>query len=142
MHKAAMYASIVCLAAAITFAQAPQAAAGQMKTVTIALESEPNQLDPHISNTWNTFRILFHIFESFVAQDLTRDDLALPEIVPALAESWKISDDRLTYTFNLRKGVKFHDGTDWNAEAAKFNLDRMIDPNFEYANPIAITKLK
>lgn len=134
---------IIVISLFLTAAMAwPQQAAAGQKTVTIALESEPNQLDPHISNTWNTFRILFHIFESFVAQDLTRDDLQLPEIVPALAESWDISPDGCVYTFHLRKGVKFHDGTDWNAEAAKFNLDRMTNPKFEYANPIAITKLK
>ncbi|UCG67135.1 MAG: ABC transporter substrate-binding protein [Deltaproteobacteria bacterium] len=42
---------------------------------------------------------------------------------PMLATSWKIAPNRGSVTFNLRKGVKFHDGTDWNAEAAKFNLE-------------------
>lgn len=45
------------------------------------------------------------------------------EIKPGLAESWKISDDGLVYTFNLRKGVKFSDGTDFNAEVVKLNLE-------------------
>ena len=40
---------------------------------------------------------------------------------PMLATSWKIAPDRKSVTFNLRKGVKFHDNTDWNADAAKFN---------------------
>ncbi len=44
-------------------------------------------------------------------------------IEPWLAESWKIAPDKGSITFNLRKGVKFHDGTDFNAEAAKFNLE-------------------
>jgi peptide/nickel transport system substrate-binding protein len=44
-------------------------------------------------------------------------------IEPGLAESWKIAPDKSSITFNLRKGVKFHDGTDFNAEAAKFNLE-------------------
>lgn len=44
---------------------------------------------------------------------------------PWLAESWKIAPDRTSVTFNLRKGVKFHDGTDFNAEAVKFNLEAM-----------------
>ena len=48
------------------------------------------------------------------------------EIVPALAESWEISDDGLTWTFNLRQGVTFHDGTPFDAEAAKWNLERWV----------------
>lgn len=46
------------------------------------------------------------------------------EILPSLAESWDISDDGKVYTFNLRKGVKFSDGTPFNAEAAKFSIER------------------
>ena len=46
-------------------------------------------------------------------------------IEPWLAESWKIAPDKSSVTLTMRKGVKFHDGTDWNAEAAKFNLEAM-----------------
>ena len=46
-------------------------------------------------------------------------------IEPWLAESWKVAPDKKSITFSLRKGVKFHDGTDFNAEAAKFNLDAL-----------------
>jgi peptide/nickel transport system substrate-binding protein len=53
-------------------------------------------------------------------------------VEPGLAESWEISDDGLVYTLHLRQGVKFHDGTDFNAEAVKFNLERQIDPNHPY----------
>jgi peptide/nickel transport system substrate-binding protein len=94
-------------------------------------------MDPHASTTWNTFRILFHVFEGFVDEDLTRNDLPNPPIVPALAESWEISPDGKVYTFKLRRGVKFHDGTPWNADAAKFNLDRMTNANFKYYQPVA-----
>ena len=46
------------------------------------------------------------------------------EVKPCLAKSWKVSDDGLEYTFELQEGVKFHDGTDFNAEAVKFNVER------------------
>ncbi len=117
------------------------AAAAPQKTLVFACEAEPSQLDPHISNTWNTFRILTHMFESFVVQDLTKDKVDRPPIVPALATNWTVSKDGKVYSFTLRKGVKFHDGTPWNAEAAKFNLDRMTNPNFQYFNKISAGKM-
>ena len=54
------------------------------------------------------------------------------EIEPALAKSWDIAPDGLTYTFHLRDGVKFHDGTDFNADAVKFTFDRMLDKTSKY----------
>ena len=56
------------------------------------------------------------------------------EVEPSLATSWNISDDGKTYTFSLRDGVKFHDGSAFNAEAVKFNFDRMLDENHPYHN--------
>tara|TARA_B100001123_G_scaffold449921_1_gene617489 strand:+ start:188 stop:1819 length:1632 start_codon:yes stop_codon:yes gene_type:complete len=101
----------------------------QDKTITIAVEGDPTRLDPHTHGLWLTYRVVYHIFEGLVQQDLSRDDVHIPPIIPALAESWDISADGKTYTFNLRRDVKFHDGTDWNAEAAKFNFDRLLDPD-------------
>lgn len=48
-------------------------------------------------------------------------------LIPWLAESWIVAPDKSSITFSLRKGVKFHDGSDWNAEAAKFNLDAQLE---------------
>jgi ABC-type transport system substrate-binding protein len=50
------------------------------------------------------------------------------KIVPDLAKSWEVLDDGRTYVFHLEEGVKFHDGTDFDAQAAKWNIDRIIDP--------------
>jgi ABC-type transport system substrate-binding protein len=50
------------------------------------------------------------------------------KIVPALAKSWDVLDAGRTYVFHLEEGVKFHDGTDFDAAAAKWNIDRILDP--------------
>jgi ABC-type transport system substrate-binding protein len=54
------------------------------------------------------------------------------EVQPALAESWEVSDDGLLFTFELREGVKFHDGTDFNADAVKFSFDRQFVESHPY----------
>lgn len=117
------------------------AVAAQETTLTIGIEADLARLDPHISGTWNTFKALSHIYEGFVAEDLLAEGVDTPPVVPALAESWEISEDKLVYTFKLREGVFFHDGTPWNAEAAKFNMDRMLDPSFEFHQPQAVNQL-
>lgn len=104
-------------------------------TIVMAVEADFSRMDPAASRTWNTFKVVRHIFETFVEEDLTKGGDAVPEIVPALAESWEVSEDGTSYTFHLRQGVTFHDGSPWNAEAAKFNLDRMTNPEFEYFVP-------
>lgn len=85
--------------------------------IRVGLDSEIANLDPMKSALVVDRQILYNVFDSLVALD---KDL---KIVPALAESWDTPDPQ-TYVFHLKKGVKFHDGTDMNAEAVKFSLDR------------------
>ena len=61
-------------------------------------------------------------------------DPTLSEIVPDLAESWTNSEDGLVWTFTLREGVMFSDGTPFDAEAVKYNLDRIVDPELGSPN--------
>ncbi len=56
----------------------------------------------------------------------------VPEVIPGLAESWTRSADNLTWTFKLRQGVKFHDGTDFNADAVVFTFDRLMKKDSEF----------
>ncbi len=86
--------------------------------------AEPKSLDPAAVTAVNDFRILMNVYDGLV-----RYKDGTLEVEPALAESWTISDDGTVYTFNLRDGVTFHDGTPFNAEAVKYNFDRMLDEN-------------
>jgi len=89
--------------------------------------AEPRSLDPAAVTAVNDFRILMNLYDGLVRyQDGTL------EVEPALAESWNISDDGTVYTFNLRQDVTFHDGAPFNAEAVKFNFDRMLDEEHPY----------
>ena len=76
----------------------------------------------------------YQIYDGILNFDLDQPDKAMSP-KPGLAESWKVGDDKLTWTFNLRKNVKFHDGTPMNAEAIVFNLDRNLKQDFQFYDP-------
>jgi len=103
---------------------APAPAPKKDVVINIALNADPPKLDPHQSTALVDRQVFQSLFDKLVDFD---KDLKL---VPMLAEKWDISTDGLTYTFTLRKGVKFHDGTEFNADAVKYNFDRMMDPAF------------
>ena len=92
-------------------------------TLEVALEAEPPELDPNLSSAYVDRQVMASIYDRLV--DLDEEG----KIVPMLAKSWDISDDGKTYTFELQKGVKFHDGTPFDAEAVKFNLERYQEEN-------------
>ncbi len=126
-RRAALAASagVLSLASLVTGAHA-QTPPGVLIVGQIA---EPKSLDPATVTAVNDFRILVNLYEG-----LTRYKPGTLEVEPALAESWTVSDDGTEYTFKLRPGIKFHDGTDFNAEAVKFNFDRMLDENHPHAD--------
>ncbi|QYN21598.1 ABC transporter substrate-binding protein [Amycolatopsis sp. DSM 110486] len=68
------------------------------------------------------------LFDGLTKFDLTKDN-QIPKITPDLAQSWTPNADLTSWTFKLRAGVTFHDGTPWNADAALFNLDRYTNKN-------------
>jgi len=83
----------------------------------------PSGIDPHVNSSSELGIPLTSVYDTLVYQDP-----ATGKFMPGLAQSWKISDDGRTYTFELRRDVKFHDGTPFNAAAVKTNLDRITDP--------------
>jgi peptide/nickel transport system substrate-binding protein len=87
-------------------------------TLYVALEAEPPELDPNLSSAYVDRQVMASLYDKLV--DIDENG----EIVPMLAKSYEVSDDDLVYTFHLRDGIKFHDGTEFNAEAVKYNLER------------------
>ncbi len=88
-------------------------------TFVFAGSADPELLDPAFASDGETFRVARQIFEGLVGTEP-----GTPDPAPLLAKDWSVSDDGLTYDFNLQTGVKFHDGTDFNAEAVCYNFDR------------------
>src|SRR5262245_24837104 len=97
------------------------AGAAPAAEVKIGLAAEPNTFDPHLTVGRNTQIFIVNVYDGLTARD------GRGNVVPALAESWKRLNPT-TWQFVLRKGVKFHNGDDFNADAVKFTLERAINP--------------
>jgi ABC-type transport system substrate-binding protein len=91
-------------------------------TLRVAWEADLSGIDPHVSSGLQAYRVVGNIFNSLVSID------AALNYVPELAESWEILENSQVYVFHLRKGVKFHDGTDFDAEVVRWNYQRITDP--------------
>jgi peptide/nickel transport system substrate-binding protein len=98
-----------------------EAKKAEPKTLVFGRGGDSVGLDPAYETDGNSFMICDNIYETLV---FYKDESTALE--PGLAESWDISDDGLTYTFKLRKGVKYHDGTPLNADAVVFSIGRMM----------------
>ncbi len=96
-------------------------------TLIFARGGDSVKLDPIDITDGESMKATINIFDTLVAYE---DGGTATK--PSLAESWTVSDDELNWTFKIRKNVKFHDGTDLNAEAIKFNIDRWRDKENKY----------
>lgn len=83
----------------------------------VGLGADVTSMDPQFANITSNSNVASHIFDKLVTIDNQR------KIQPGLAESWRIVDD-LTWEFKLRRGVKFHDGSEMTAEDVAYSLDR------------------
>lgn len=112
-------ASIPLFDPAAAFAQETPRRGGAL---TVAMQNDAKSLDPTFQINFSERQPLYMIYNTLVG--LNPDFTVKPE----LAERWETAADGRTLTLSLRSGVKFHDGTPFDAAAAKWNLDRRIDP--------------
>ena len=84
--------------------------------------ADHSTLDPRVTQSRHEEQMILQIFDPLIYADADGD------VYPGLATAWEESEDGLTWTFNLREGVTFHDGTPFNAEAVKFTFDSIQDP--------------
>ncbi len=98
--------------------------AASQKILVYAKGADPRGLDPAYVDDGESGKIIVNIYDNLV-----RYKPGSTDVQPCLATSWTQSPDGLVWTFKLRKGVKFHDGTQFNAAAVKFSVDRQLPPN-------------
>ncbi|HZK54435.1 MAG TPA: ABC transporter substrate-binding protein [Desulfosporosinus sp.] len=93
------------------------------ETLIYAQGAEPRGLDPALVDDGESAKVMINIYDGLLKynKDSTK-------VEPSLAKSWDVSEDGLSYTFHLQEGVKFHDGTVFDADAVKFNIDRQLAP--------------
>jgi len=96
----------------------------EKKELVFGRGGDSTSLDPATTTEGEAFKVTVNIFETLI--NFGEQDT---ELQPGLATEWENSDDGLVYTFKLREGVKFHDGTDFNAEAVVYNFNRWKEGN-------------
>ena len=97
------------------------AVAAQSSTLVFGLSGNPDTLDPQKTAGTLTFQVVKSVYDTLVEPDQTGN------IVPALAESWRVSPDGLTWTFSLRKNVSFHNGQPFTSKDVRATLERIMD---------------
>lgn len=122
MRRLLSFILLVLIASSIVFANGAQeatATTAPSKDFVYVTGSEPVTFDPHLVTDANTSKFMTEVHETLYM----RDEKA--NIIPLLAESSTTSEDGLTWVIKLKEGIKFTDGTDFNAEAVKYSFDRL-----------------
>ncbi len=98
------------------------AGAAEARSITWARTGDALTLDPHAQNEGPTHNLLQNIYEPLVLREHTG------KLLPALAESWKVTSDPLVWEFKLRQGAKFHNGSPFTADDVVFSIERALQP--------------
>ncbi len=105
------------------------------RTFTAAISAQPDKLDPQKTTAYASFQVLENVYDTLVVPD--------PKTMtyePSLATKWTTSKDNLTWTFTLRRGVTFHDGSDFDASDVVYSYDRIIKGKLSNAYRFATVK--
>ncbi len=125
--RRAVFAATGAVLALGQLGSAPAEAQTPPGVLVVGQIAEPKALDPAAVTAVNDFRILMNVYDGLV-----RYKSGTLEVEPALATGWEISEDGTVYTFDLRDGVKFHDGSDFDADAVVFNFERMLNEDHPF----------
>ncbi|MGY1594501.1 ABC transporter substrate-binding protein [Geodermatophilus sp. SYSU D00708] len=102
-----------------------------------AVAAQPDQFDPHVTTAYPSFQVLENVYDTLVVPD--PEDLTME---PSLATEWETSEDGLTWTFTLRDGVTFHDGSEFDSADVVYSYRRIIDEElsnaYRFANVTAV----
>lgn len=105
-----------------------QAAATNINTsnvpLRVAFSAEPRQFDPALTTTTEAYQVCYALYEALVWID------AETTVRPLVATSWSVTSDLLAWTFELQRGIKFHNGTELTSQDVVYSLSRLIDPDF------------
>ncbi|HJS75277.1 MAG TPA: ABC transporter substrate-binding protein [Vicinamibacteria bacterium] len=91
-------------------------------SLVFAPSADARTLDPHNTTDSQSDQVIWMIYNALIRYDTSMN------IVPDLALAWRVADDDVTWTFELRKDVRFHDGSRFDAQAVKANFERVLDP--------------
>ncbi|HET7578646.1 MAG TPA: ABC transporter substrate-binding protein [Bacillales bacterium] len=124
---AVLFVAIFSLLSACSSSQSSSSSTDDSeKTLVVGRGGDSVSLDPALPTDGESFKVVRDIFETLVNFNYEKQNTEL--VNTGLAKKWEISDDGKTYTFYLRKGIQFQDGTDFNAKAVVFNFKRWADP--------------
>ena len=116
----ALAVPLLASSAAATTSSTPAGGGGGV--LVAGQSAEPDRFDPHLTSAYASFQVLENVYDTLVQPG---DDLTME---PALATDWTTSEDGLTWTFNLRQGVTFHNGRELTADDVVYSLERIRDP--------------
>ncbi len=134
---ALLIASLVLVATGCSAGQRVDLGGDTSGRLIAAIGGEPDQLDPNKTSAYFSFEVLENVYDTLVEPDA---DL---QMRPALAESWNVSADQLTWTFRLRPDVTFHDGSQLTADDVVYTYRRIIDEKLSNADKLsAVTDVR